>query len=75
MLEKNDRPGLALRLLKRYTSETFESPRQWRAWLTAHRGRLFFSDAGGYRFFITPEADGRPEVDARARDAIESVTH
>jgi hypothetical protein len=57
MLEKNDRPELALRLLKRYTEESFDTPAQWRAWLDKNRSRLFFSDVGGYKFFV----DTRPQ--------------
>jgi hypothetical protein len=51
-LEKHDQPELALRLLKRYTQENFETATQWRNWLDANRGRLFFSDVGGYKFFV-----------------------
>jgi hypothetical protein len=54
MLERNDRPEVAIRLLKRYTSEDFKTAPQWRAWFDANRPRLFFSDAGGYRFFVRP---------------------
>jgi hypothetical protein len=54
MLERDDRPDLALRLLQRYTDAKCDSPAQWRAWLAANRGRLFFSDVGGYKFFVGP---------------------
>jgi hypothetical protein len=53
-LEKNEQPDLALRLLKRYTQERFETASQWRIWLNANRGRLFFSDVGGYKFYVAP---------------------
>ena len=56
MLEKSDRPELALRLLKRYTDESFDTPGQWRGWLDKNRSRMFFSDVGGYKFFL----DTRP---------------
>ncbi len=59
-LEENDRPDLALRLLKRYTQENFETPSHWRTWLNANRTRLFFSDVGGYKFFTL-----RTEMPAR----------
>ena len=39
------------RLLERYTGEKYAKPAEWRAWLTASRPDLFFSDVGGYRFF------------------------
>jgi hypothetical protein len=53
-LEKHDQPERALRLLARYTQENFTTAGQWRAWLEANRGRLFFSDVGGYKFFVNP---------------------
>lgn len=55
-LEKHDQPELALRLLKRYTTEKFETAQQWRTWLDQNRSRLFFSDVGGYKFFIAPSS-------------------
>jgi len=60
MLEQKRQPELAFRLLKRYTQEKFDTAGQWRAWLDANRGRLFFSDVGGYKFFVAPtEKPGR----------------
>jgi len=53
-LEKKQRADLALRLLKRYTKENFETAPQWRKWLDQNRSRLFFSDVGGYKFFVGP---------------------
>jgi hypothetical protein len=55
MLEKKDNPDRALRLLKRYTNETFDTAADWRKWLDQNRSRLFFSDVGGYKFFVGPE--------------------
>src|SRR5262245_8396016 len=54
MLEKGEEPDLALRILKRYTAETFSEARQWRTWLDKYRGRLFFTDTGGYQFIVAP---------------------
>jgi hypothetical protein len=54
MLEKQDQPDLALRVLKRYTTETFADAGGWRAWLDKARGRLFFTDTGGYKFVARP---------------------
>jgi hypothetical protein len=59
-LEKNDHPDVALRLLKRYTNETFETGRQWRTWLDQNRSRLFFSDVGGCKFL--PARTERPRA-------------
>lgn len=54
MLEENDQEELALRILKRYTTEDFDKAAEWRAWLDQHRERLFFTDTGGYKFLVNP---------------------
>ena len=56
LLEDNDRSKLALRILERYTNEKFDTASQWRSWLTSVRDRLFFSDVGGYKFFVADAA-------------------
>jgi hypothetical protein len=54
LLEKGEQPELALRVLRRYTAEAFAEAGQWRAWLDKNRGRLFFTDVGGYKFMPRP---------------------
>ena len=54
MLERSDRPELALRVLKRYTTEDFADAKAWRTWLEGARDRIFFSEAGGYKFHVAP---------------------
>jgi hypothetical protein len=54
LLEAGKQTDLARRVLERYTTEKFAEAGQWRAWLDANRGRLFFSDVGGYKFQINP---------------------
>jgi hypothetical protein len=44
----------ARKVLGRYTRESFETPDQWQAWFKENRDRLFFSDVGGYKFFVKP---------------------
>jgi hypothetical protein len=63
MLEKGEDADLARRVLKRYTGEHCADARGWRAWLETNRGRLFFSDVGGFKFFVAP----RPAQRAAAR--------
>jgi hypothetical protein len=55
MLEKKDKPDRTVRLLQRYTNEKFDNAVEWRKWLDQNRSRLFFSDVGGYKFFVGPE--------------------
>jgi hypothetical protein len=55
MLEKGEKSEVALRILKRYTNERFTEGCDWKAWLEKNRSRLFFSDVGGFKFFIAPQ--------------------
>jgi hypothetical protein len=52
LLEKGEQQALAQRVLKRYTTESLEDAKQWRAWLAKNRGQLFFTDTGGYKFLV-----------------------
>jgi len=52
MLKDNREPELALRVLKRYTTEDFATAAQWEAWYGQNKGRLFFTETGGYKFLI-----------------------
>ncbi len=54
MLERGDRPEVALRILKRYTSEDFAEARKWRSWLDSVRGRLYFDEVGRFKFAVAP---------------------
>ena len=76
MLERDDRPSLALRLLKRYTTEDFAAAEDWRSWLERNRGRLFFTEVGGYKFMVAPESLARPSVatDRKKPDARDPVS-
>ena len=52
------------RVLRRYTDQEFTTAAAWRAWLKASQTNLFFSDRGGYRFFVRP-ADVRTQLAAQ----------
>lgn len=52
MLEKNESPETAKRILLRYTLEKFSTAAQWRNWFTKNSNRLFFTEAGGFKFMI-----------------------
>jgi hypothetical protein len=69
-LEQGKDVERATRLLTRYTGESFAKPAEWRAWLTASRADLFFSDMGGYRFFAKsgPDAGHRRALRALSLD-------
>jgi hypothetical protein len=55
LLEKGGKTELGLRILKRYTNESFDDAKAWRAWLEKSRDRLFFTDVGGYKFLVAPD--------------------
>jgi hypothetical protein len=56
LLERGEQSELALRILKRYTTEHFTDAKQWRSWLDENRARLFFTDAGGFKFLVAPKS-------------------
>ena len=55
LLDDPEKSKTAEIVLKRYTDFAFETPEQWRQWLDRNRDRIFFSDFGGYKFFVVPE--------------------
>jgi hypothetical protein len=55
MLADAQKAPAAEALLKRYTDQKFETSQQWRDWLEKSRGRIYFTDVGGYKFLVVPE--------------------
>jgi hypothetical protein len=53
--EQKARVAKALVLVRRYTDLKFTTPAQWQQWLDQNRGRIFFSDFGGYKFRVLPK--------------------
>lgn len=52
-LAKDEKDELAWRAVRRYVPEPkFENVAELRAWVDENRARLFFSDVGGYRWFL-----------------------
>jgi hypothetical protein len=41
--------------LGRYTEQSFPTARQWREWLDNNRGRIYFTDVGGFKFLVAPQ--------------------
>ncbi len=66
--ERGEDVERAQRLLRRYTDRDFASAAEWRAWFAANQANLFFSDLGGYRFYVRP-LDVRSRVLASAPPA------
>jgi hypothetical protein len=55
LLEDEKHADTARSLLARYTNESFQSTEQWRSWFENNKDRIFFSDVGGFKFFVVPE--------------------
>jgi hypothetical protein len=56
LLDDPEKAPTAKIALGRYTNMSPETPpEQWRQWLQQNRDRIFFSDFGGYKFFVAPE--------------------
>ena len=52
MLDRPNESEMARRILKRYTTEIFDSTAKWQSWFNDNRSQLYFSDTGGFKFFV-----------------------
>ncbi len=55
LLDEPKQQAAAGKLLRRYTSESFETAKEWRDWFDQNRQRIFFTDVGGYKFIAVTE--------------------
>jgi hypothetical protein len=55
LLRDPQKEQLARKLLSRYTDEKHSTPEEWEAWLKESEDRIFFSDVGGFKFFVMPK--------------------
>lgn len=60
LLETGKDTAMAMRVLKRYTMEQFTTASEWRAWLTANKDRLFYTESGGFKFMVNTYASATP---------------
>jgi hypothetical protein len=56
LLEQGKDTAMAMRVLRRYTMEAFASAKEWRGWLTENKSRLFYTEAGGFKFIVNERA-------------------
>ncbi len=76
MLEADNSDKVAMRLLRRYTNERFRQAHQWRAWFEENKGRLFFHEIAGYKFFVdTRDRAAGPERSAQATPSSTEASH
>jgi len=50
--KKGKKAALAQRVLERYTEESFSNAGEWENWFRTNRDRLFFTEAGGYKWLV-----------------------
>lgn len=55
--------AIGRRILERYTLCRFQTPAEWKAWLNANRGRMFFTEAGGWRWLVNTQDPNVPGND------------
>lgn len=55
MLEKNEQPELATRVLHRYTLCRFATANEWRQWYEANKAKLFFTESGGWLWLVNTQ--------------------
>ena len=55
LLGEKDKAETAQKLLNRYTQQSFTDQTQWQKWFDSNKARVFFSDVGGYKFFVIPK--------------------
>lgn len=68
--EESVENGLAQHLLARYVAEgptPSASAREWESWWNENRPYLFFSDTGGFRWFVDPLAKERNVITTSLR--------
>lgn len=67
MLKRGENADLALRLLRRYTTESFTEAREWESWLETNRDRLFFTEVGGFKWMVAPKGLGAAATANKSR--------
>ncbi len=55
LLDNAQQAPAARKALGRYTQESFQTALEWREWLDKNRGRIYFTDVGGFKFLVAPE--------------------
>ena len=66
--EKGGEVERAKRVLERYTLCRFTTPQEWRAWYEANKGRLFFTESGGWLFMVDTRDKSVPGNDYSAKE-------
>ena len=60
MMKDPRKSELAGKFLRRYTNESFKTREEWENWLASNKGRIYFTDCGGYKFRTVPQGYLQP---------------
>lgn len=71
LLERNETPELALRILQRYTTEKFTGATEWRKWLDQNRNKLFYTESGGFKFRVN--TFGKIDMPAASNEPVKAT--
>ncbi len=52
LMESGEDTAKGMRLLRRYTLCDFATAKEWREWYEKYRDKLFFTEAGGWKFLV-----------------------
>ncbi|TNJ46961.1 hypothetical protein KFZ70_05915 [Tamlana fucoidanivorans] len=52
LLKKGEQDELVTKILNRYTEENFETADEWQNWFDTNKNKLFFTEAGGYKWLV-----------------------
>jgi hypothetical protein len=80
LLKEQKDTALARRVLERYTIEHFSTAAAWREWLTQNKTRLFYTEAGGFKFMVNTYVPapaitaGTPAIPAMPITQVPSAT-
>ncbi|MHA4810060.1 redoxin family protein [Flavitalea flava] len=72
LLEAKKDTAMARRVLLRYTMERFATAAAWRNWLTENKGRLFYTESGGFKFMVNTYAAAVASVASIASETTEA---
>ncbi|MFK7820500.1 MAG: protein-disulfide reductase DsbD domain-containing protein, partial [Planctomycetaceae bacterium] len=65
-LLNTDQKELGQRLLERYTGQSFKTQEAWPNWFKANRQKLFFTEAGGYKWLVNTLDSSKKRVPRKA---------
>ncbi|HEY4285870.1 MAG TPA: redoxin domain-containing protein [Puia sp.] len=75
LLERGKDTAMAMRVLRRYTMESFATAGLWRNWLTENKSRLFYTESGGFKFVVNTYIAAAPVAEQTSPASAGSGVH